>query len=52
MSLIEWRRLKGHAAHPLNERCGGWANAEMAALRKSMSSTQLAAALNEFNRTN
>ena len=48
---IEWRWLKGHAGHPLNERCDVRANAEMAALRKSMSSAQLAAALSEFNRS-
>ena len=49
---IEWRWLKGHAGHPLNERCDVRANAEMAALRKRMSPAQLAAALSEFNRTN
>ena len=48
---IEWRWLKGHAGHPLNERCDVRANAEMAALRKTMSPAQLAAALSEFNRT-
>ena len=51
MSLIEWRWLKGHTAHPLNERCDVRANAEMAALRKTMSPAQFAAALSEFNRT-
>jgi ribonuclease HI len=49
---IEWRWLKGHAGHPLNERCDVRANAEMAALRKTMSPAQLAAALAEFNHTN
>ena len=48
---IEWRWLKGHAGHPLNERCDARANAEMAALRKAMSPAQLAAALAEFNRS-
>ena len=48
---MEWRWLKGHAGHPLNERCDARANAEMAALRKSMSPAQFAAALSEFNRT-
>ena len=38
--------------HPLNERRDVRANAEMAALRKTMSPAQLAAALSEFNRTN
>jgi ribonuclease HI len=52
MNPIKRRWLKGHAGHPLNERCGGRANAEMAALRKRMSPAQLAAALSEFNRTN
>lgn len=48
---IEWRWLKGHAGHPLNERCDARANAEMAALRKRLSPAQLAAALAEFNRS-
>ena len=52
MNLIEGRRLTGHAGHPLNEHCDVRANAEMAALRKSMSPAQFAAALSEFNRTN
>jgi ribonuclease HI len=52
VNLIEWRWLKGHAGHPLYERCDVRANAEMAALRKSMSPAQFAAALSEFNRTN
>ena len=51
MNPIKWRWLKGHAGHPLNEGCVGRANAEMAALRKFMSATQLAAALSEFNRS-
>jgi ribonuclease HI len=37
VNLIEGRWLKGHAGHPLNERCDVRANAEMAALRKTMS---------------
>ncbi len=49
---IEWRWLKGHAGHPLNERCDARANAEMAALRQRMSPAQLADALGEFHRTN
>jgi hypothetical protein len=35
----------------LNERCDVRANAEMAALRKTMSPAQFAAALSEFNRS-
>lgn len=45
---VHWRWLKGHAGHPLNERCDRLAAAEIGALRKRYSAAQLAALKEEF----
>ena len=47
---IQWHWLKGHAGHPLNERCDWRARAEIEALRKRSTPAQLAACLEEFDR--
>jgi ribonuclease HI len=41
---IEWRWLKGHAGHPLNERCDVRANAESGRTRKPLSQGPIALA--------
>ncbi len=45
---VRWHWLKGHAGHPLNERCDRLARAEIAALQQRFTPTQLAAALEAF----
>ena len=47
---VDWRWLKGHAGHPLNERCDQLAGKKMAEIRRQNTGTQLAAALAEFRR--
>jgi ribonuclease HI len=49
---IQWRWLKGHAGHPLNERCDQMAQAEIARLRQQFTPAQLATHLAEFRQTN
>jgi ribonuclease HI len=45
---IQWHWLKGHAGHPLNERCDQLAAAEIAKIRKQHTPAQLASRLAEF----
>ena len=45
---IQWRWLKGHAGHPLNERCDQLAQAEAAKIRKQFTPEKLASLLAEF----
>lgn len=45
---IQWHWLKGHAGHPLNERCDALAQSEIAKVRKQHTAPQLAAALEAF----
>lgn len=45
---IEWHWLKGHAGHPLNERCDRLARAEIKKVRKLFTPDQLAGKLAEF----
>lgn len=45
---ITWHWLKGHAGHPLNERCDQLALAEIAKIKKLFSPGQLTAQLTEF----
>ena len=45
---IQWRWLKGHAGHPLNERCDQLAQAEIAKIRKQYTPEKLAALLAAF----
>jgi ribonuclease HI len=47
---IQWHWLKGHAGHPLNERCDQRARAEIEGLRKRFTPAQLAACLDAFDR--
>ena len=46
---ITWKWLKGHAGHPLNERCDQLAGAAIAKIRKSHSPAELKAKLAAFN---
>ena len=46
---ITWKWLKGHAGHPLNERCDQLAAAAIAKLRQHHSPAQLKALLKSFN---
>jgi len=46
----QWHWLKGHAGHPLNERCDQLATAEIGKLRRQFTPEQLAAKLAEFTR--
>ena len=46
---ITWKWLKGHAGHPLNERCDELAAVEIAKLRQRHSPAQLKALLKAFN---
>jgi ribonuclease HI len=45
---VQWKWVKGHAGHDLNERCDQLANAEIAHVKKSHTRAQLASALAEF----
>ncbi len=45
---VRWQWLKGHAGHPLNERCDQLARAEIEAVRRRFTPAQLAAALEAF----
>ena len=45
---VHWKWLKGHAGHPLNERCDVLAGAEMAKIRQRHTRAQLAALLASF----
>ena len=45
---IQWCWLKGHAGHPLNERCDQLAQAEIVKIRKNYTPEKLAALLAEF----
>lgn len=45
---VTWRWLKGHAGHPLNERCDVRANLEMAKVRQKFSREELRRALVDF----
>ncbi len=45
---VTWRWLKGHAGHPLNERCDVRANLEMAKVRQKFSREELRKALADF----
>jgi len=45
---ITWRWLKGHAGHPLNERCDQLAGMEIAKIRKQFTPAKLSALLAEF----
>ena len=45
---IQWCWLKGHAGHPLNERCDQLAQAEIAKIRKLYTTERLAALLADF----
>lgn len=47
---IEWRWLKGHVGHALNERCDALANAEIAKIRGGWTRAELRSALEEFQR--
>ena len=45
---ITWRWLKGHAGHPLNERCDQLVGTEIAKIRKQSTPAKLSALLAEF----
>jgi ribonuclease HI len=45
---IQWRWLKGHAGHPLNERCDELAAAEISKLRTKFPPSELAVMLAQF----
>jgi ribonuclease HI len=45
---IEWKWLKGHAGHALNERCDVLAGGEMAKIRKQYTADQLEALMAAF----
>jgi len=45
---IQWCWLKGHAGHPLNERCDQLAQAEIAKIRKQYTPEELATLLADF----
>jgi ribonuclease HI len=45
---IQWNWVRGHAGHPLNERCDELAVAETAKIRKQFSPDQLEALLAQF----
>lgn len=45
---IEWRWLKGHAGHPLNERCDTLAREATAKLRRELTPQKLADAMRAF----
>ena len=45
---ITWRWLKGHAGHPLNERCDQLVRMEMSKIRKQFTPAKLSALLVEF----
>jgi ribonuclease HI len=47
---ITWHWLKGHAGHPLNERCDQLARSEIVKLRRQFTPAQLAALLAEFEK--
>ena len=47
---VSWCWLKGHAGHEHNERCDQLAVAQVAAIRRSHSSTQLRELLDDFRR--
>lgn len=47
---ITWRWLKGHAGHPMNERCDFLARMEIQKIRQSHKPEQLKALLEEFKR--
>ena len=47
---VQWQWLKGHAGHPLNERCDLLACAQIARIRREFTPAQLAARLAEFER--
>ena len=48
---VQWHWLKGHAGHPDNERCDALAAQEIAKIRAKLSPTELAARLEEFERS-
>ena len=45
---VQWHWLKGHAGHPLNERCDQLARGEISRLRKLSTPEHMAAKLAEF----
>ena len=45
---VHWKWLKGHAGHPLNERCDILAGAEMAKIRQRHTPAQLSVLLANF----
>ncbi len=47
---IHWQWQKGHAGHPLNERCDQLARAAIGQIRKEFTPQQLVAQLAEFAR--
>jgi ribonuclease HI len=48
--VIHWHWLKGHAGHPLNERCDQLAVTEIAKIRKQHTPDQLNALLRDFEK--
>ena len=48
--VIDWRWLKGHAGHALNERCDVLAGSKMAEIRRQNTPSALREALAEFRR--
>lgn len=45
---IEWKWLKGHAGHPLNERCDSLGREQVEKIRRTIPSHEIAAALKRF----
>lgn len=45
---VNWKWLKGHAGHPLNERCDALARSEIAKLHRQFTRQQLADSLHDF----
>lgn len=48
---INWRWVRGHSGHEVNERCDSLAQAEIAKIRKRYSPAQLKALVGEFQTT-
>jgi ribonuclease HI len=48
---ISWKWLKGHAGHPLNDRCDELARGAISAIRRELGRAQLQELLTQFQKT-